>query len=526
MSRRSTHSNLSTPHHDGSAYHVGDPNPRLGDRVSVFLRTPNPSDVDDAPSAVWVRTTPDAEPLYTPARVDRATDSELWWRADIDIRNAMTSYRFLLDGPAGVRWCTAAGTAPHDGPDATDFRLVADAAVPPWASSSVVYQIFPDRFARSSAAADRCLPDWALPVDWDDPVIGRGPITPLQVYGGDLDGVRERLDHIAALGANALYLTPIFPAESNHRYNGSSFTEVDPLLGGNEAYTRLAEEVHRRGWHLVGDLTTNHCGSGHPWFRAASASPDSAEREMFYFDDEVVNGYESWFHVPSLPKLNWGSTELRRQMLEGPDSVVQRWLRPPYQQDGWRIDVANMTGRRGADDYAAEVAAAIRGAMAQTGRELLLIGEHCHDASGDLSGTGWHGTMNYAGFTQPIWTWLRDPDVDIPLLGLPVPPPRLPGGAAMSIMRSFAAAMPWVSLTHSWNLLGSHDSARIRSVVRTPAHVEVAAGLMHTLPGIPMIFAGDEIGMTGTWGEDSRQPMPWDQRDNWDLDTLRRYREL
>ncbi|MGH3841243.1 MAG: hypothetical protein ACRDS0_07355, partial [Pseudonocardiaceae bacterium] len=141
MSRRSTHSNLSTPHHDGSAYHVGDPNPRLGDRVSVFLRTPNPSDVDDAPSAVWVRTTPDAEPLYTPARVDRATDSELWWRADIDIRNAMTSYRFLLDGPAGVRWCTAAGTAPHDGPDATDFRLVADAAVPPWASGSVVYQI-------------------------------------------------------------------------------------------------------------------------------------------------------------------------------------------------------------------------------------------------------------------------------------------------------------------------------------------------------------------------------------------------
>jgi alpha-glucosidase len=489
---------LSAPHHDGSSSYVGDEAPALGDTVTVFVRAPGAR-------TVQVRSTPDGEPRFAAARPDGGG----WWRADVEVRNPVTSYRFLVDG----RWLTAAGMVDHDVPDATDFRLVAYPAPPAWSRDAVVYQIFPDRFARSAASADRPVPDWAIPCSWErDPVIPRGPETPHQLYGGDLDGIVERLDHVADLGANTVYLTPVFPARSNHRYDASTFDRVDPLLGGDEAYRRLSDAVHARGWRLLGDITTNHTGEAHPWF---------ADPELYYFGPD--GGYESWLGVSSLPKLNWGSEELRRRMAE----VMARWLRPPYNLDGWRVDVANMTGRRGADAYTHEVAALLRHTVTAARPDALLVAEHAHDASGDLDRDGWHGTMNYAGFTRPLWSWLRREELDLPdFLGVPGVPPRRGGPAVLATMRAFGAQVSWRSLTHSWHLLGSHDTTRIRTVVGDARRGEVAAGLLFTLPGTPMVFAGDELGLTGTNGEGSRTPMPWRRRDGWDKTTLGYYRDL
>ncbi|HET8683968.1 MAG TPA: alpha-amylase family glycosyl hydrolase, partial [Micromonosporaceae bacterium] len=370
-------------------------------------------------------------------------------------------------------------------------------------------------------ARSRELPAWAVACDWDTPVVARGPQTPYQVYRGDLDGVVDRLDHVAYLGANALYLTPVFPARSNHRYDAVGFDRVDPLLGGEPALRRLAAAVHRRGWRLVGDLTANHCGDGHPWFVAARSPVDAPEREMFYL---AGGGYESWLGVGTLPKLNWGSARLRHLFFAGPTGVAVRWLDV---LDGWRVDVANMTGRCGADDYAHEVARLMRSAVTRARPDGLLLAEHAHDASGDLDAGGWHGTMSYAGFTRPVWSWLRADDLDLPdLIGVPGGVARVSGGAAVATMRAFAARVSWRSLTHSWTLLGSHDTARIRTVVGTAARHEVAAGLLLTMPGTPMVFAGDELGLTGANGEGSRTPMPWHRRKAWDTAHLDRYRAL
>lgn len=505
---------MSDLHHDGSALYVGDSAPALGDTVSVFLRAPA-----GAADRIWVRSTPDAEPRFAPAAVDRTgPDGEVWWRADVEVRNPVTRYRWLLDGPGGTRWVNGLGQTGHDVPDAYDFRIVAHDPPPAWARDAVVYEIFPDRFARSAAAADRSPPGWAIPCDWDDPVIGRGPQAPYQFYGGDLDGIAEHLDHVESLGANTVYLTPIFPARSNHRYDAAAFDTVDPLLGGDKALHRLATAVHDRGMRLVGDITTNHCGDAHPWFTAAAASPQAPEREMFYF---AGSGYESWFGVPSLPKFNWASRELRRRFLDG---VVPRWLDT---FDGWRVDVANMTGRRGADDFAHEVAALFRSATVAARKDALVVAEHNHDATGDLDRDGWHGTMNYAGFTRPLWTWLRSDRLWMPdFLGVPGGVPRRAGPAVVATMRDFAGLVSWRALVHSWTLLGSHDTPRIRTVVADPARLEVAVGLLMTLPGVPMIFAGDEFGLTGTNGEDGRRPMPWHRPESWDRASLARYRSL
>jgi alpha-glucosidase len=214
-------------------------------------------------------------------------------------------------------------------------------------------------------------------------------------------------------------------------------------------------------------------------------------------------------------------------MVEGPDSVVGRWLRAPYDVDGWRIDVANMTGRLGGIDVAHDVARAVRATAAGLHDDPWVIGEHNHDATGDVDGDGWHGTMNYSGFSWPVWAWLRDPASPARAFGRPVPVPRRDGPEVVDTFRAWQGTLGWRATSSSWNILGSHDSARIRTVVGGDAAVHrVAAGLQFALPGVPMIFAGDEIGLEGVTGEDSRRTMPWDAREEWDHATLAAYADL
>lgn len=499
------------PHHDGSALYVSDESPPLGGRVTVWLRMPRGW---DAPT-VAVRQLRDGEPFFVRAvrEPTRDTSAEVWWRAELEARNRVTNYRWLIGGgPVGWAWVNGAGVHLRDVPDAADFRIVADLAPPAWAADALVYQIFPDRFARSTAADTRALPEWAVPAAWDDPVdISRPGPGSRQLFGGDLDGIVEHLEHIAGLGFDVIYLTPFFPGRSNHRYDAHTFSAVDPLLGGDEALRRLTAAAHARGIRVLGDFTSNHTGVTHEWFEAARRDRKAPERDFYYFDADG-DGYAAWLGVRSLPKLNHASPLLRQRLFDDPQGVVRKWLGPDGDLDGWRVDVANMSGRYQGEDRYHEVARSMRAASVAARPDALVVAEHCHDVSTDLTGDGWHGVMNYMGFTRPVWTWLADPADPPEFLGQPVPVPHLGGGAVAETMRDFTSRIAWSLLTTSFNLVGSHDTSRIRTLVGAdPRLVEVAAGLLFTMPGIPMVTYGDEVGMRGHFGEDGRRPMPWDQ---------------
>jgi alpha-glucosidase len=506
---------LHRPHHDGSPAYLSDEAPALGDTVTVRMR----AHPESMPDAVWVRTTYDAEPVFHPC-----TRDDDWWTGELPVHNPLTHYRFLLAYGDRQVWLTAAGVVSHDGPDAFDFVVSATPAPPDWARDAVVYQIFPDRFARSGATAERPTPAWAIPEEWDADVHFHlaDPHTSLQLFGGDLDGIVEHLDHVTALGATTVYLTPVFPAESNHRYNASSFDRVDPVLGGDAAYARLSAALHERGMRLVGDLTANHTGDTHEWFVAARAGGPT--REWYFFNPD--GSYECWMGFPTLPKLDHAHADLRAALVDGPDSVVARWLRPPYDIDGWRIDVANMTGRLGALDVNHEVQHAVRRTAGVERTDPLVIGEHNHDASADLNVGGWDGTMNYSGFSWPVWSWLRDPASPALPFGRPVAVSRRGGHEVARTFDEWRARYGWRASTTSWSILGSHDSARIRTVVGSGELQRVAAGLLFTLPGVPLVFAGDELGLEGITGEDARRTMPWDHPERWDRETLAAYRSL
>lgn len=502
------------PHHDGSPLYLAQESVDLGDRVRVRVRTSTQRPVD----AVWLRTVEDAEPFFTACAVERTEGETVWWTGEVHVRNPVQRYRFMLVAGDSYRWLNQAGVFDRDVTDAHDFRISAYAGAPDWGRDAVVYQIFPDRFARSAAADARPVPEWAVPAAWTDPPIHQGPETPLQLYGGDLDGIVEHLDHLERVGVDTVYLTPVFPGESNHRYNASTFDIVDPLLGGDEAYRRLIDAAHDRGMRVLGDLTSNHTGDTHEWFIRATREPESPERSFFYFADD--GSHEGWKGHATLPKLDHLEPEVGRRM----QAVVESWLE--FGLDGWRIDVANMTGRHAEVDVARDVAREIRRAAVRVRPEALVLAEHGHDATGDLDGDGWHGTMNYYGFSFPVWEWLRDPDHPVPSFGLPVGVPRRDGVAAVTAMREFTASFGWRAVTASWNILGSHDSPRIRTTTGSADLHHLAAVLQFTLPGVPMVFAGDELGLEGVNGEDSRRTMPWADREHWDTTTLDLYADL
>lgn len=524
------------PHHDGSPLYVSNPAPRLGDEVTVRLRVPE----DYGPvTRVLVRSNPDREPAWAEGTRDGVVDGWEWWSTKIQVVNPRHGYRFqiaLADGR--VQLLNQGGLSDIETLDGQDFALVAENTPPTWMPDTVLYQIFPDRFARSAAADERTAPEWAQLSAWDDPVDPVHPGRARQFYGGDLDGAVEKLDHLVDLGVTALYHTPIFPAESNHRYDASSFDVVDPMLGGDEAYRRLIEAAHARGIRIIGDLTTNHSGSAHEWFRAAQDDPGAAESAFYLFLDDAHTEYETWLDAASLPKFDWNSPELRTRFIEGADSVVGRWLRPPYAIDGWRIDVANMTGRRGAEDLNTEVRRTLRQTMIDIAPDTLLLAEYTNDAATDLQGDAWHGGMTYPPFTRGVWSWLADvkrvPHLDgngdetdeMWFFGMPTGMPRYTARQFVEQLQRFTSQVPWRVQLGTMSALDSHDTARFATYA-APGTVPVAVGLSMTLPGIPVVYAGDEFGLEAFDGEMSRTPMPWDRIDEPEIaERLSVYRDL
>jgi alpha-glucosidase len=410
-------------------------------------------------------------------------------------------------------------------PDTLDFRLNTFSSAPAWGKSAIMYQIFPDRFARSAKADAHKTPKWAIAKNWGDEVIGQGPGTSEQFFGGDLWGVIEHLDHLKSLGVNLLYLTPIFPARSNHRYDASSFHEVDPLLGGDEAFAALIAAAHKLGMKVMGDLTSNHSGVGHEWFQASFKKPNAPESDFYYFSEKNTK-YDSWFGVPSLPKFNWNSKELRRRFIQGPKSVVARWLRKPFHMDGWRIDVANMTGRIRDEDMYLEVAQLIRQTMVNENPDTLMLGEYTGDAAYEVQGDGWQGAMTYSNFTKPVWRWFYNKNAKgAPGFMTGDGNVQADGEDLVTSYTQFIAAFPWHVRLHNMNPLDTHDIPRFKTFTIKGAQ-KVAAAMQFTFPGIPVIWAGDEFGLDGFNGENSRTPIPWNNERKHDKSMLPIYREL
>ena len=515
-------------HHDGSARYVSPTGPQPGEAVTLRLRhTP-----DLAIERLLLRTAPDGEQLFTEMHPEpfQPGDACRWWQVALRVHMPLTGYRFLLLVAGQAWWYNAAGLHAYSPLDDQDFRLLAGYQAPAWVRQAVFYQVFPDRFADGDPDLTVCDGEYAyrgLPARsrrWGErPASGRQAM--VEFFGGDLPGLTTHLDTIADLGANAIYLNPVFSALSNHRYDVTDYENVDSHLGGNPALADLRRQADALGLRYILDIVPNHCGVMHPWFQAALADPNAPSAEYFTIRQRP-DDYEAWLGVPTLPKLNYRNQALRQVMYAGPQAVFRRWLRPPYAADGWRIDVANMLARQGPDQLGTEVGQGIRQAVKAENPQAYLLGENFFDASSQLQGDMWDAVMNYAGFTIPLWHWLSGFKVYVRGENRPAAAAPLTTRAMVDAWQAHRAAIPWAIARQQFNLIGSHDTPRLRTLLRgDPALMRLAIALLFTYPGVPCIYYGDEIGLGGDEAEGQRQCMSWDEH-NWDHDLRSYYQTL
>lgn len=504
--------------------------PKIGDQVTIRLRAAAAAPIE----RVMLRICPDGEQSFVEMQPEPAAQNPAvsWWQVHLRISMPYTHYRFLIVADGEAWWFTAAGLQRSLPTDATNFRILADYQAPAWARSSVFYQIFPDRFADGDPASNVKDGEFefrdmrSIARRWGEPPSASGWQGMFEFYGGDLAGVASRLDYLQDLGVNAIYLNPIFSAYSNHRYDVTDYAAVDPHLGGNQALADLRQALDERGMYYILDIVPNHCGFMHPWFLQAQQDSQAPSAEFFTFHQHP-HEYESWLGVRSLPKLNYRSEKLRQEIYAGDNAVFRRWLRSPYRADGWRIDVANMLGRQGADQIGMLIGQGIREAVKAENPAAYVLGENFFDGSEQLQGQFLDANMNYSGFTKPLWWWLKGFNAGSHGLRTPITASAAwPGQDMLASWQNYRAAIPWVLARQQFNLLGSHDTARILSQVRGDAQMNrLAAVLVMTYPGIPSIYYGDEIGMSAETTAQARACMLWDPKD-WDHDLRGFYQTL
>lgn len=386
---------------------------------------------------------------------------------------------------------------------------------PDWVKHAVFYQIFPDRFARSKQPHKRLLhnPRWQ---DWE-------AIPTLQGYkGGDLWGIIERLDYIQDLGINAIYFTPIFQSASNHRYHTHDYYQVDPLLGGNQAFKELLDAAHQRNIKVVLDGVFNHASRGFFFFHdILENGPHSPWVDWFKITDwplapytgDLPANYESWAGNRALPQFNHDNPEVREYIME----IGEYWLR--FGIDGWRLDVPFEIKTPG---FWQE----FRHRIKAINPEAYIVGEVWGDSRQWLDGTQFDGVMNYL-FAVPTIALTAGDRVVLEQVQSPDYQPYPPLFAAEYALKiqELLQLYPWEIQLTQLNLLGSHDTARLITIAGgDQATVELATLLLLTFPGAPSIYYGDEVGLPGGIDPDSRRGFPLEA--DWNQQILNIHRQL
>ncbi len=386
---------------------------------------------------------------------------------------------------------------------------------PDWVKHAVFYQIFPDRFAKSQTTRKR-LHHHDRWEDWH--------ATPtLQGYkGGDLWGVTEKLDYLQDLGVNAIYFTPIFQSASNHRYHTHDYYQVDPMLGGNDAFQSLLEESHRRDIKVVLDGVFNHSSRGFFFFHdVLENGPHSPWVDWFKVDDWPVNAYngdypanyEGWDGNRALPVFNHDNSEVREYIME----IAEYWIK--FGVDGWRLDVPFEIKTPG---FWQE----FRDRVKAVNPEAYIVGEVWGDSRQWLDGTQFDGVMNYL-FTGPTIAFVAGDRVDLhQVQGRDYQPhPPLFAAEYAEKIRALLALYDWEIQLTQLNLLASHDTARLLSIAGSDQpSVELATLLLLTFPGAPSIYYGDEVGLLGALDPDSRRGFP--PESDWNYKIFECHRQL
>ena len=380
----------------------------------------------------------------------------------------------------------------------TDYVIVAyrpDFKSPDWLKHGIVYQIFPDRFYNADPQNDKPAGSFIYGGKTEARTWGDRPTGGDDFFGGDLRGITAKLDYMQSLGVGAIYLNPIFASPSNHRYDTTDYTRIDPSLGDLAALQELVTEAEKRGMKLILDGVFNHASSDSLYFdkfsrydpTGAYEAQQSDYYDWFTFTDWPKK-YRSWQNIDTLPVYN-ESDEVKEYLFRGPDSVARRWLRE--KTGGWRLDAAEQKSNAFWRDF--------RAAVKEADPNAVIIGEFWQNSAPWLAGDQWDGVMNYR-FREAVLGWLANP--------------VRPVETMVKKLASIREDYPPQALAVSMNLVGTHDTPRaLTEASGDKEMLRLMALLQFTWPGLPTVYYGDEAGMEGARDPDDRRTYPWGGED-------------
>ena len=531
---------LESVYSDGSRYFVSDPQPKLGQEVSVYIRMYE----DNPVKHVVVRTCPNGGEMLIEAHICKKEHGLVWYEASFIMYEARMHYQFYLVCSDVVYYYNQKEITTYIPDHTYDFVLLADYHQPEWVRSSVFYQIFPERFCNGNSNNDVKDNEYqvnghgTIHMNWEDTPLQYEKGFCMDFYGGDLEGVKEKIPYLKQLGVTCVYLNPIFEAPSVHKYDCIDYFHVDKHFGGDEALAELSRQLHENGMKLILDISINHTGMAHKWFNrdglyfdksiGAYNNPESPERS-YYFFEEGTNNYKGWANVASLPVLNYTSQQLREVIYESEDSVLKKWLKEPYCIDGWRFDVADVFARNNEIQLNHEIWPQINKSIKEENPDAYILAEDWGDCAEYLQGKEWDSPMNYFGCGRVLRQFVGLADLFNErcnvLRGVNY---KMTAEDVKGRIEEHLSKIPFAFQLNQFNLIDSHDVARVHNYdfVSKDAY-RGAVMLQFMLPGAPSIYYGDEIEIDG-WvqnNEGCRFPMPWN-KDFDNNETFKFYQQL
>ena len=554
---------------DGTSDYVIPAEPGIHEKVRLRFRTAR----DDVQEVCLIS---GGEAL----QMQRVSSGEVfdYYETEVQLTDTMFVYYFRIKSESEELCYHRCGVSEHP-VEYYNFRIMPGFSTPAWAKGAVMYQIFVDRFCNGDPSNDVEDGEYVYigePVckvkDWNE---FPAAMDIRRFHGGDLQGVLDKLDYLEELGVEVVYFNPLFVSPSNHKYDIQDYDYIDPHYGviiedggealpegekdntratkyqkrtgdirnleaSNRLFAKLVEEMHTRGMRVILDGVFNHCGSFNKWMdreriyepqpeyeKGAYVSAQSPYRDFFHFFDEreeawpYNKNYDGWWGHDTLPKLNYeDSPKLEEYIL----NIGKKWVSPPYNADGWRLDVAADLGY--SNEYNHIFWENFRKSVKSANPQALILAEHYGDPGEWLQGDEWDSVMNYDAFMEPL-TWF--------LTGMEKHSDErrtdLWGNADnfVNTMNHFMASMLTPSLQVAMNELSNHDHSRF--LTRTNhivgrvaqlgskaaeeginlAVMREAVAVQMTWVGAPTVYYGDEAGVCGFTDPDSRRAYPWGQ---------------
>ena len=558
---------------DGTEYYRSPSEPKAWDTVTIRFRTQR-NNVDNVYLVSGSR--------RKKMTLEKSSGGFDYYSTQIVVDNRI--YRYYFEIQYGLVTCYYNNQGVSTGhEERMDFEIYPGFDTPKWAKGAVMYQIYVDRFYNGDPSNDVETGEYFYIGDVSTKVSDWSKIPAVmgvrEFYGGDLQGIMDKLDYLEDLGVEVIYLNPVFVSPSNHKYDCQDYDYIDPHYGkivedceggllqwgdrenahaykhikrvtdkrnleaSNAFFAELVEEIHKRGMRVILDGVFNHCGSFNKWMdreriyehqegypKGAYIYADSPYRYFFDFKDPdrwpYNPSYDGWWTHDTLPKLNYeASRELYDYILE----VGKKWVSPPYNVDGWRLDVAADLGH--SNEFNHRFWKDFRKAVKGANPDAVILAEHYGNPEGWLMGDEWDTVMNYDAFMEPV-TWFltgmekHSDEYREDLYGN--------SDAFIGAMKTHMRSLHMSALQTAMNELSNHDHSRFltrtnRRVGRISyagaeaasqginrAVMREAVAIQMTWPGSPTVYYGDEAGVCGFTDPDNRRTYPWG-REDWQM---------